>query len=50
MEMGSNACDAKRRTVRESQFFEYLGSQGAAAADGGSKNDVVHRMNEGYKA
>ena len=27
--------------------FKYLGSQ--AAADGGCKRDVVHRMNEGYR-
>ena len=28
--------------------FEYLGSQ--VAADGGCERDVVHRMNEGYRA
>ena len=28
--------------------FKYLGSQ--MAADGGSEKDVVHRMNEGYRA
>ena len=28
--------------------FKYLGSQ--AAADGGCERDVVHRMNEGYRA
>ena len=28
--------------------FKYLGSQ--VAADGGSERDVVHRMNEGYRA
>ena len=29
-------------------LFEYLGSQ--VAADGGCERDVVHRMNEGYRA
>ena len=28
--------------------FKYLGSQ--VAADGGCEQDVVHRMNEGYRA
>ena len=28
--------------------FKFLGSQ--VAADGGCERDVVHRMNEGYKA
>ena len=28
--------------------FKYLGSQ--VAADGGCERDVVHRMNEGYRA
>ena len=28
--------------------FKYLGSQ--VAGDGGCERDVVHRMNEGYKA
>ena len=28
--------------------FKYLGSE--VAADGGCENDVVHRMNEGYRA
>ena len=28
--------------------FKYLGSQ--VSADGGCERDVVHRMNEGYRA
>ena len=28
--------------------FKYLGSQ--VAADGGCESDVVHRINEGYRA
>ena len=34
--------------LEEVDCFKYLGSQ--VAADGGSKRDVVHRMNEGYRA
>ena len=34
--------------VRGSEFFKYQGSQ--MAADGGCERDVVHRMNEGYRA
>ena len=45
---GSNACDTKRRTVRGSCCFKYLGLQ--VAADGGCERDVVHRINEGYRA
>ena len=34
--------------LEEVECFKYLGSQ--VAADGGCERDVVHRMNEGYKA
>ena len=34
--------------LEEVDYFKYLGSQ--VAADGGCEKDVVHRMNEGYKA
>ena len=34
--------------LEEVDCFKYLGSQ--VAADGGCERDVVHRMNEGYKA
>ena len=32
----------------EVDCFKYLGSQ--VAGDGGCEKDVVHRMNEGYRA
>ena len=35
-------------TLEEVDCFKYLGSQ--VAADGGCERDVVHRMNEGYRA
>ena len=35
-------------SFEEVNCFKYLGSQ--VAADGGCERDVVHRMNEGYKA
>ena len=38
----------KRRSYEEVDCFKYLGSQ--VTADGGSERDVVHRMNEGYRA
>ena len=44
---GLNACATKRRTVRV-DYYKYLGSQ--VAADGGCERDLVHRMNEGYRA
>ena len=34
--------------LEEVDCFKYLGSQ--VAADGGCDRDVVHRMNEGYRA
>ena len=34
--------------LEEVDCFKYLGSQ--VAADGGCERDVVHRMNEGYRA
>ena len=34
--------------LEEMDCFKYLGSQ--VAADGGCERDVVHRMNEGYRA
>ena len=34
--------------LEEVDCFKYLGSQ--VAADGGYERDVVHRMNEGYRA
>ena len=34
--------------LEEVECFKYLGSQ--VAADGGCESDVVHRMNEGFKA
>ena len=36
------------RAVRRSILFKNLGSQ--VAAVGGCERDVVHRMNEGYRA
>ena len=35
-------------SLEEFDYFKYLWSQ--AAADGGCERDVVHRMNEGYRA
>ena len=44
-----HTCDTKPRTIRGSGlFFKFLGSQ--VAADGGCERDVVHTMNEGYRA
>ena len=34
--------------IEQVDCFKYLGSQ--VAADGGFERDVVHRMNEGYRA
>ena len=34
--------------LEEVDCFKYLGSQ--VAADGGCERDLVHRMNEGYRA
>ena len=34
--------------LEEEDCFKYLGSQ--VSADGGCERDVVHRMNEGYRA
>ena len=34
--------------LQEVECFKYLGSQ--VTADGGCEGDVVHRMNEGFKA
>ena len=34
--------------LKEKDCFKYLGSQ--VAADGRCERDVVHRMNEGYRA
>ena len=34
--------------LEELDCFKYLGSQ--ASADGGCERDVVHRMNEAYRA
>ena len=34
--------------LKEVDCFQYLGSQ--VAADGGYERNVVHKMNEGYKA
>ena len=34
--------------LEEVDCFKYLGSQ--VAADGGCEKDVVHRMNDGYRA
>ena len=36
------------KPLEEVDCFKYLGSQ--VAADGGNERDVVHRMNEGYRA
>ena len=36
------------KPLEEVECFKYLGSQ--VAADGGCERDVVHRMNEGYRA
>ena len=38
----------KGEPLEEVDCSKYLGSQ--VAADGGCERDVVHRMNEGYKA
>ena len=38
----------KGEPLQEVDRFKYLGSQ--VAADGGCERDVVHRMNEGYRA
>ena len=35
-------------SLEEVVYFKYLGSQ--VAADGRCERDVVHRMNEGYRA
>ena len=35
-------------SLEEVDCFKYMGSQ--VAADGGFERDVVHRMNEGYRA
>ena len=35
-------------TLEEVDFFKYLGSQ--VAADGGCEREVVHRINDGYRA
>ena len=34
--------------LEKADCFKYLGSQ--VTADGGCERDVVHRMNEGYRA
>ena len=36
------------QSLEEVDCFKYLGSQ--VAADGGCERDVVHRINEGYRA
>ena len=36
------------KPLEEVDCFKYLGSQ--VAADGGCERDLVHRMNEGYRA
>ena len=36
------------KPLEEVDCFKYLGSQ--LAADGGCEMDVVHKMNEGYRA
>ena len=38
----------KGEPLEEVDGFKYLGSQ--VAADGGCERDVVHRINEGYRA
>ena len=48
LKWGSNACDIKCEPLDEVNCFKYLGSQ--VAADGGCERDVVHRINEGYRA
>ena len=44
---GSNACDSEQ-PLEEVDCFKYLGSH--VSADGGCERNVVHRMNEGYRA
>ena len=44
MVMGPNACDTNGEPLEDVDCFKYL------AADGLCENDVVHRMNEGYRA
>ena len=41
-------CSSNGEPLEEVDCFRYLGSQ--VAVDGGCERDVVHRMNEGYKA
>ena len=38
----------KKRYLKQMDCFKYLESQ--VAADGGCDRDVVHRMNQGYRA
>ena len=38
----------KGEPLEEVDCFKYLGSQ--VATDGGCEKDLVHRMNEGYRA
>ena len=40
--------DPNGELLEEVDCFKYLGSQ--VAANGGCERDVVHRMNEGYRA
>ena len=46
--LGSNACDTNGEPLEEVDCFKYLGSH--VAADGGCERDVVHSVNEGYRA
>ena len=44
----ANACDTNGEPLEEVDCFKYLRLQ--VVADGGCERDVVHRMNEGYRA
>ena len=48
MVMGTECMILNGEPLEEVDCFKYLGS--LVAADGGCERDVVHRMNEGYRA
>ena len=49
MEIGSKSCDINSEQLEEVDCFNAWG-RGQVAVDGGCERDVVHRMNEGYRA
>ena len=44
----SDVCNTKWQIVEKVDCFKFLGSQ--VTTDSGCERDVVHRMNEGYRA